>query len=152
METIEKKYSPVSAYKIAAYSAGAMILFFIFMKLAGLVTIVEFRFLNFVIMFFGVRKMLIETRKADNGKLEYLAGMLAGFMTALYTSIFFAVFVFIYLSVDHGFMEFLKATQPFGSYLTPASAAIITVIEGIAGGSIIAFAMMHLYNRDGDQG
>ena len=152
MQTIEKKISPTSAYRIAAYSAGAMILFFIFMKLVGLVTIVEFRFLNFIIMFFGVRYMLLESRKANQGKLEYLTGMLSGFMTALYTSLFFAVFVFIYLSIDHGFMEYLKATQPFGSYLTPASASLITVIEGIAGGSIIAFAMMHLYNRDGDQG
>ncbi len=154
MATLEKNISAVSTnvYKVAAYTALGMALFFLLMKLIGLVTIVELRFFNFFIMFLGVRYKLLETRRANDGKLEYLQGMLTGFLTSLFTAIFFAVFIFIYLSIDHSFLAYIKATQPFGSHLSAASAALITVIEGVAGGSIIAFAMMHLVNKDGDQG
>jgi hypothetical protein len=95
---------------------------------------------------------LIEARKANQGKLEYLQGMLTGFLTSLFTALFFAAFVFIYLSIDQPFLSYIKATQPFGAYITAASAALITVIEGVAGGSIITFALTHILNRDGDQG
>jgi len=152
MESAEKGNPSVTTYKTAAFAATGMILFFLVMKLLGLVTIVEFRFLNFFIMFLGIRHVLLQSRATHNGKLEYLTGMLAGFLTALYTSLMFATFIFIYLSIDHSFMQYLVATQPFGSYLTPASAALVTVIEGVAGGAILSFAMMHLYNRDNNPG
>jgi len=145
MEIIGQKDSSVNIYKVSALSALGMILFFLLMKILGMVTIVEFRFLNVVIMFIGIRYVLINERRAKGGKLEYLPGMLKGFMTALFASILFSVFIFIYLSIDTEFMEYLKATQLFGSYLTPASSALVSVIEGIAGGSIITFAIMNLY-------
>ena len=153
MATLEKVTKiNTGVYKIAAFTALGMIVFFLLMKLVGLVTIVELRFFNFFIMFIGIRYKLLEARRANNGKLEYLQAMLTGFLTSLFTAIFFAVFIFIYLNIDHSFLEFIKATQPFGSYISPASASIITVIEGVAGGSIITFAMTHILNRDGDQG
>ena len=143
---------PQSLYLVSVYSACAMILFFLFMKLIGLVTIVEFRFVNFVILFFGVRTMLLRLRKANNGKLEYLSGMLAGLMTAFFTCIFFTAFICIYLFIDSGFMNYLKISQPFGSYLTPFSVGLVIFIEGIASGIIIDFALMHLLNMDENQG
>lgn len=154
MATLEKNISAIntSVYKVAAFTALGMILFFLLMKLMGLVTIVELRFFNFFIMYIGVRYKLHEARRANDGKLEYLQGMLTGFLTSLFTAAFFAVFIFIYLNIDNSFLAYIKATQPFGSYITPASASIITVIEGVAGGSIITFALMHMTNRDNDNG
>ncbi len=152
METAQKGNVSKGTYKIAAFSALAMIAFFLIMKLLNLVTIVEFRFLNFIIMFLGVRAILIQSRNENNGKLEFLHGIFTGFITAFFTSVFFAVFVFIYLNIDKSFMEYLKVTQPFGSYLSPGSASLVTIIEGVAAGSIISFAMIHLFNRDEDQG
>jgi hypothetical protein len=154
MATLEKNVSTIntSVYKVAALTASGMILFFLLMKLIGLVTVVELRFFNFFIMFIGVRYKLLEARRSNNGKLEYLQGMLTGFLTSLFTAIFFAVFLFIYLSIDSQFMNYIKVTQPFGTYISAASAALITVIEGVAGGAIITFALTHILNRDGDQG
>jgi hypothetical protein len=154
MTTLEKKVTAINTgvYKVAAISASGMIVFFLLMKLAGLVTIVELRFFNVFIMFAGIRYKLLEARRANDGTLEYLQGMLTGFLTSLFTAIFFAVFIFIYLSIDSSFLTYIKATQPFGSYISPASAGLITVIEGVAGGSIITFALTHILNRDGDQG
>lgn len=152
METNINGKASENIFKVPAVAASGMILFFILMKLAGLVTVVEFRFLNFVIMFVGIRYALLRKRMLNDGKLEYLPGMLRGFLTSLLTSLFFAVFLFIYLSVDHHFMGFLRETQAFGRFLSPSSSVLITMIEGIAGGSIISYALMHLYNRDSNPG
>ena len=146
-------HATVSMYKVAAVTALGLAIFFIIMKFLNLVTIVELRFVNFFILLLGVRKILLAKRKENNGKLEYLPGMLIGFMTTLLASIFFAAFVFLYLSfLDQGLMEFIRSTQPFGNYLSPGGAALIIILEGVASGAILAFALMHLYNRDSSQG
>jgi hypothetical protein len=152
METEDKEVASVNIYKVAGFAALAMILFFIVMKLLGFANVVELRFLNFIILFIAIRHVLLEARKENHGKLEYLSGMLTGFMTGFYASLLFSLFVVLYLYFDKNFMEYVKASQPFGSYLTPGSAGLVTVIEGVAGGAIFAFALMHILNRDRDQG
>ena len=145
--------STVSMYKVAAVTALGLAVFFIAMKFLNLVSIVELRFVNFFILLLAVRKILLAKRKENNGRLEYLPGMLIGFMTALMASIFFAAFVFLYLSfLDHGLMEEIRVHQPFGNYLSPGGAALVIILEGVASGAILSFAMMHLYNRDSVQG
>lgn len=145
--------SSASFYKVAAITALGLGIFFILMKFLDLVTIVELRFVNFFILLLGVRKTLLDKRKANNGRLEYLPGMLHGFMTAFLASVYFAGFVFLYLSfLDKTLMEFIRSTQPFGNYLSPGGAALIIILEGVASGAILSFALMHLYNRDSSQG
>lgn len=151
--TIQQKTNASLIYKTALLTTTALIVFFLLMKFMNLVTIVELRFINFFIVFFGVRHVLLQTRKMNDGKLEYLKGMGAGFLTAVFTAVFFGAFVLFYLQlIDHDLMKYIRETQPFGNYLTPASSALIVVIEGAASGAIIAFALMHLFNRDRDQG
>lgn len=145
--------SAANMYKVSGITALGLVLFFIIMKFLNLVTIVELRFVNFFILLLGVRQILLARRKENNGKLEYLPGMMLGFMTAFMASVFFAVFVFLYLSYfDKSLMEYIKSTQPFGSYLSPGASAIIIILEGVASGAILSFAMMHLFNRDNAQG
>ena len=150
--TIHSHTTEVNMYKVSALTSLGLICFFLLMKLFNLNTIVELRFLNILIILFGVRYVLLRKRADNNGKLEYLNGMMAGFMTAFLSAVIFAVFIFIYLNIDSGFMLYLRNTQPFGSYLTPASASIITVLEGAASGAIISFMLMHTMNVDGDKG
>jgi hypothetical protein len=142
----------VNLYKVAAITAAGLIGFFLLMKLVHLNTVVELRFLNIFIVLFGVRYILLRKREENGGKLEYLNGMMAGFMTAFLSAVIFAAFIFIYLNVDAGFMLYLKSSQPFGTYLTPASASLITVLEGAASGAILSFMLMHTINRDDDLG
>jgi hypothetical protein len=147
------KVSLSTLQKISWLTALALIIFFLAMKFLNLVTVVEFRFVNFFIILFAVRYVLLEKRKENNGKLEYLGGMLTGFLTALFSSVYFALFVFLYLSIlDKGLMQYIQETQPFGNYLTPLSSAAIVVIEGVVSGAILTFSMMHLFNRDSNQG
>jgi hypothetical protein len=148
----QTRTTDVNLFKVAAVTAASLIGFFLLMKLFNLNTVVELRFLNIFIVLFGVRHVLLRKREDNGGKLQYLDGMMAGFMTAFAAAVFFAVFVFIYLNVDGGFMLYLRNTQPFGNYLTPASASLVTVLEGAASGAIITFMLMHTINRDDDLG
>lgn len=149
---MEKK-SSTNLYKVAGITALILIAFFMIMKFLNLVTIVELRFVNFFFLLLAVRYMLLAKRAESDGKLEYLSGMVTGFMTALMSSLFFAIFIFLYLSyIDTGLMQFIIETQPFGNYLSPGAAAIIIILEGVASGAILSFAMMHLFNRDNNPG
>jgi hypothetical protein len=141
-----------SMYKVAALTAFGLIGFFLIMKLLELNTVVQFRYFNIVFLLFGVRRVLLRERAENDGKLEYLDGMMTGFMTAFLAAVMFSVFIFVYLNIDGGFMQYLQITQPFGSYLTPASSGLITLVEGTASGAVITFAFMHLLNRDNVQG
>jgi hypothetical protein len=153
METTIRSHSTaINMYKVSALTALGLIGFFLVMKLLNLNTIVELRFLNVFILLIGVRYVLLKKRAENNGKLDYLNGMMAGFMTAFVAAVIFAVFIFIYLNIDSGFMLYLRDTQPFGSYLTPASSSIITILEGAASGAIITFMLMHTLNVDNDLG
>jgi len=139
-------------FKVAAITALTMIGYFLLMKLVGLNEKVWLRGLNFFILWFGVRYYLKTKREENNGKLEYLIGMKDGFLTALFAGGLFAAFIFIYLNIDVSFMNYLRTTQPLGNYATPASSALVILLEGISSGIIIAFALMHLWNRDKDHG
>jgi hypothetical protein len=150
--TIRSQSTAVNMYKIAALTALGLIVFFLLMKLLNLNTIVELRFLNVLILLVGVRYVLLRKRAENGGKLDYLQGMMSGFMTAFVAAVLFAVFVFIYLNIDSAFMLYLRNTQPFGNYLTPASSSIITILEGAASGAIITFMLMHTLNVDNDMG
>jgi len=59
-------------YKVAGITALGLGIFFILMKFLNLATVVELRFVNFFILLLGVRKTLLDKRKANNGRLEYL--------------------------------------------------------------------------------
>jgi hypothetical protein len=126
-----------------------MFAYFLLMKLTGYATVVEFRFLNFFIMFFCLRSFLLRLKKENNGNLEYLHSLAYGFFVAALTSVIFSAMIFIYLAVaDHGLLEHLQLNQPFGEYLTPGSAAIVLVLEGCSSGAIVAFALVQFMSRD----
>jgi len=153
INVVENQSHATSFYKVACFTALGLIVFFLLMKFLNLVTIVELRFVNFFILLIGIRYMLLVRRRDNQGKLEYLSGMMLGFMTAITASVIFSLFVFLYLSfIDHALMQYIINTQPFGSYLSPGGAALIIVGEGAASGAILSFAFMHIINRDNANG
>ena len=154
METTLRSSSvPVSSvYRVASLTALVLIGFFLLMKLVNLITVLELRFVNVLFVLYGDRYVVLHYRAEHGGNLEYLNGMMIGFMTALTTAVIFSAFIFVYLNIDSGFMHYLQLTQPFGSYLKPSSAALVTLLEGAASGAIISFMLMHTLNKDGDQG
>ena len=142
----------VTLIKTSALTALGMAVYFLLMKLIGLNEIVELRYLNFFILMYGIRYILIRRRAENNGELEYLHGMMAGFMTGLFAAVLFSGFLYIYLHVDLGFLNYLKTTQSLGIHLTPLSAVLVTFLEEVSISAIISFALVHILNRDKDNG
>jgi hypothetical protein len=119
-----------------------MISFFFLMKLFNMNSILELRYLNIVFFFFGVRHILLHKQNTDGIKVPFHSAMMIGFLAVFLTAAFFAAFVFSYLSIDTTFMSMVKFSQPFGRYLSPASASFVTFLEGVASGAIIAIPVL----------
>ena len=135
------RYSGLTSFALLAY--------FLLMKLLNLETIVELRFLNFIIMLIGVRFFVMRLKRDHEGRLEYLQSLGYGFAVAVIASVVFSAFMFIYLSyIDPGMMGHIKGHQPFGEYLTPGSAAIVLILEGGASGAIISFALAQYLGKE----
>ena len=143
-----KKLVPLIV-RYSGLTSIALLAYFLLMKLLSIETIVELRFLNFIIMLLGIRLFILRLKRDNNGALEYLQSLGYGFVLAVITAVFFSAFMFIYLAyIDPGMMQHIREYQPFGEYLTPGSAAIVLVLEGCASGAIISFAMAQFMARE----
>src|SRR4051812_20503381 len=108
--------------RYAGFIALGLLIYFLLMKLLGFETMVELRYLNFVIMLIGIRLFIMRLKRENNGNLDYLHSLGYGFVVAALASLFFSTFMFIYLSyIDTAMMQNIQAHQPFGQYLTPSS-------------------------------
>ena len=138
------------AMKYTVTTGAVLIMYFLLMKLLGFETVVELRFINFIILLGGLRLFILRLKKENNAALEYLSSLAYGFLVSVLTTVFFAVFIFLYLSfIDKGMMEHLKVNQPFGEYLTPGSAFLVLILEGCSSGAIISFALVQFMSREG---
>ena len=144
-------HTPISfshLFKTSLLTVIGMISYFFLMKLLHLDTILEFRLLNFAFIFFGVRHVLVHKQAVDEARIRFQPALMIGFITVFFTAALFSTFVFIYLNLDSTFMNLLSHTQPFGSYLSPASCALVTFMEGVASGAIVSIPVMWTIKRE----
>lgn len=129
-------------------TALGLVVFFLLMKLTGLVYHLELRFLNFFILAGGVMLAIKGYREETRGPIDYLEGFGVGFFTSLLSGLIFSAFLFLYLSfLDTGFMEYLRINAPMGSELNPLNASFGILIEATASGSILALLGLQYYRR-----
>ena len=129
-------------FKTVLLTVAGMISYFFLMKLLNMNSILELRYLNFIFLFFCVRHILIQKQSADGMKVPFHSALMIGFLTSFLSAAFFSAFVFSYLSLDTTFMTMVKFSQPFGRYLSPASASFVTFLEVVATGAIIAIPVL----------
>lgn len=144
-------HAPISVAhlcKTALLTTAGMISFFFLVKLLHLDSILELRYLNFFFIFFGVRHVLLHKQTADGHKLQLHPAVMIGFLTVFMTAALFSTFVFFYLKFDSSFMAMLRTSQPFGNYLTPAACCLVTFLEGVASGAIVAFPVLRTIKRE----
>jgi hypothetical protein len=124
--------------------AAGLILFFLFMKLIGLVHNLELRFLNILILAAGVIAAIRELKNTSNKRyLSYMKGVGCGLITTGVGVILFAVFLVFYLGfIDTAFMAEIKQKEAFGDILNPVTVAITIIMEGGFSGVILTFATM----------
>jgi hypothetical protein len=107
--------------------------FFFTMKGLDLYTNVNLRIFNVLIhglfAFLAMRAFRFRNPEA----FEYLTTFAVGFKTSMVAVLGFALFQFVYLQfIDPVFMDFVHQNALMGSYLTPAFASLVLVVEGLA--------------------
>lgn len=136
-----------TSIKYGSYTAAALIIFFFFMKLVGLIEVYELRVLNVIILFSGVYMALRYFRK-NAPKPNYLNGLGIGIFTSAFALFIFAIFVIIYLgAIDTELMTSLKEDEYFGQYLNPYIAGAAIFLEGTLSGLLLSFILMQYYKR-----
>ena len=139
---LRSSISLIHILKTALLTVSGMIAYFFLMKLLNMNSILELRYLNFIFLFFGVRHVLLHKQSVDGIKVHFHSAMMLGFISTFMMAFLFSAFTFLYLSIDSTFMSMVTFSQPFGKYLSPASSAFVTFLEGVASGAIIAIPVL----------
>lgn len=128
--------------------AGGLIAFFLIMKVAGLAHIYELRFLNIFIQVGGIFFALKKFRETHDQHMNYFRALVTGVATGAVSSVIFALFLFIYLSVDPGFMQDIITNEPMGRYLNPYITSFMVALEGLFSGLLFTFIIINYVNTD----
>ncbi|MBN8651705.1 MAG: DUF4199 domain-containing protein [Cytophagales bacterium] len=128
--------------------AGGLIAFFLIMKVAGLAHIYELRFLNVIIQVGGIYFALKKFRETHDQHMNYFRALVTGVATGAVSSVIFALFLFIYLSVDPGFMQDIITNEPMGRYLNPYITSFMVALEGLFSGLLFTFIIINYVNTD----
>ncbi|MBX2915027.1 MAG: DUF4199 domain-containing protein [Cyclobacteriaceae bacterium] len=128
--------------------AGGLIAFFLLMKVLGLAHIYELRFLNVFIQVGGIYFALKKFRETHDEHMNYFRALVTGVATGAVSSVIFALFLFIYLTVDPGFMQDIITNEPMGRYLNPYITAFMVALEGLFSGLLFTFIIINYVNTD----
>jgi len=147
-ESKSSRHLELTALKYGLITTAGLIAYFLLMKLAGLVQIVELRMLNLFILIAGVGFAIREYKRSSDDEMDYLQGFGIGMLTTAVSVITFSLFIFFYLNLlDPAFMETIKQEEAFGQYLNPYMAALAIFFEGMGSGLILSFIIMQYMKR-----
>lgn len=134
----------------AILTGGALIAYFLLMKLFGLETNFFLRIFNLFIMIGGIFLLYRNTFIRDgreNEQIGYVQGLLMGLQLTVISVAIFIVFLGIYIRFfDPGFMEILESTGLWAtSGLSPSAIVLGIMMEGVASGLIVSFTLMQYF-------
>jgi hypothetical protein len=138
---------PNPGFYIGLLTGGALILYFLIMRWAGLADHVNLRLFNYVIMIAGISWSIKKHATLEGRHYDYMATLGNGCLTAITAVLLFGGFLWIYLSFDYELMAALRVNAMFGSYLTPITAAAVAAGEDLAFGMIMAYVIMFYINN-----
>ncbi|NDK55428.1 DUF4199 domain-containing protein [Pontibacter fetidus] len=138
--------------KYGLLTAAGLIGYFLIMRLLGLVHILEFRFLNSVIMAIGIVLALRAFKRAKHGNIGYLSGLGAAFLTALVGTLIFSVFMLVYIKAfDDALLKVLTSNRMVGEQVANTPGLVIFMVlmmEGVISGAMIGFIAMQFFKRE----
>lgn len=137
--------------KYGFLTALGLVLYFLSMKVIGLVHIVELRFLNALILTIGVVLAIKAYKNYKEGEIRYLQGLGTAYITALVATIIFASFMVVYIKAfDDKLLEVLTAEKLFGERMSVTPGLVIFMVlmmEGMISGFMIGFIAMQWFKR-----
>jgi dolichyl-phosphate-mannose--protein O-mannosyl transferase len=125
-----------------------LIVFFLLMKVVGLVHIYELRFLNVIIQVAGIYYALKKFKETHGQHINYFRALVTGVSVGAIGSLLFAIFLFAFLMVDHNLMLDIIEKEPMGRYLNPYIAAFMVALEGIFSGLLFTFILINYITTD----
>lgn len=129
--------------------AVGLIIYFLVMKFAGLLHVVELRLLNLFILIAGIYYALKKFQHTHGEHINYFRALITGFATGAVGSLVFAAFLFLYVSLlDRGFMQYLIENEPMGRFLNPYIASFIVALEGVFSGLLVTFILINFIETD----
>ncbi|MCS6974010.1 MAG: DUF4199 domain-containing protein [Cyclobacteriaceae bacterium] len=129
--------------------AVGLIVYFLVMKFAGLLHVVELRLLNLFILIAGIYYALKKFQHTHGEHIHYFRALITGFATGAVGSLVFAAFLFLYVSLlDRGFMQYLIENEPMGRFLNPYIASFIVALEGVFSGLLVTFILINFIDTD----
>ncbi|MBX2962072.1 MAG: DUF4199 domain-containing protein [Cyclobacteriaceae bacterium] len=129
--------------------AGGLIAYFVIMKFAGLLNVVELRLLNIVILVGGIYMALKKFQHTHGEHINYFRALITGVATGAIASLVFAAFLFIYVTfIDVPFMQFIIENEPMGRFLNPYIVSFIVALEGVFSGLLVTFVLINYINTD----
>lgn len=132
--------------KYGAVSAASLVIYFIIMRLAGLARIVEFRYLNFIIMALIIGYAIKHIKRVKGDTFKYYQGLGLGIATAFFNALFFTIFMVSYVFyLDSVFINKIKEGIPLKDFLDPFSLTVALFFELLVAGFIISFIFMQYY-------
>jgi hypothetical protein len=139
------KLTPAQIVKIGAlyglYTSIAYVVYFLIMRLAGMATIVELRFLNYIFLMIAAYYASRKAEEYKKWRLKYLQAFIVIFVTGTFSFIYFSGFLLAYSLFDpivlNTFAEIFQGSSVFGRF----SAPFLIASEGISFTSIISLGM-----------
>ena len=129
--------------------AGGLTVYFLIMKFAGLLHVVELRMFNLVILVAGIFFALRKFKQTHEDHLNYFRALVTGVATGAIGSIGFAVFFWIYVSfLDPDLMQYIIDHEPMGRFLNPYISAFIVALEGVFSGLLVTFVLINYITTD----
>ena len=128
--------------------AGGLVAYFVLMILIDKGHHVELRLLNLFIMaagiFFGLKKF----KETHEDHINYFRALVTGVAIGAVGSGIFGILLFIYLSINPGFMDTMKENEQMGLHLNPYIASFIVVLEGVFSGLLVTFVLINWVTTD----
>lgn len=124
-----------------------IVIYFFAMKLFGLDTISELRFLNFLFVVWGINSA-IKNNIQKNKDTFYISNLFIGVSTSVIAVGMIIIGLITYVSlIDPGFIGVLEKSFLWGSNLTLPLIIFAIAIEGIASSVICSFILMQYWKN-----
>jgi hypothetical protein len=134
--------------KYGIFVGLAHIVYFLIMRVFGLLHIVELSFFSAVFLIIGIVMAISSLKRAKGGEIHYFEGLATGVTVGVVSSTILALFLVMYISLfDATYLSNLQASSLFPRGLSMIALFALTIIYGTWPGFIIAFVAMQWYKR-----
>lgn len=121
------------AFKFGFYFFIGLVAIFLISYLLGLAADYELRVVNgllhVAILYYGIRELRF---KQPDTHQNYVSGVAQGLYIGAVGTVLFSIFTVLFLIGAPGLMAALQAATPLGDALTPLTAGVFILMEGVA--------------------